>query len=435
MRINFGLAALALLLSTTLWVLVVNDQNPERVDTPDIAIPVEINKVPPGLVVMSGIEPVRFKIRAPKDRWTTIRSSSFRASVDLSRLGPGIHAVPVVPEVSDPQIRALEVIPSAVSIRLEEIRERTIPVKVNLIGNVPFGYIYGAPKVEPEVVVASGPASLVQTVETASVDVRLEGISVDIDSAFHPLPVDSSGGTVRSVRLTPQTVKIRIPVQQQVSYKQVGVKASLNGTVAQGYWVESVTVDPPTVTVVGDPKVLAGINYLDTTPVNVNGASNNIVQELRIEVPQGISLLQQHTVKVRVNVSTLQTSQTVRVAPRVNNLHPKLRVDGSPPFVEVTLQGPAPVMQGLRVDAIGVGLDVSGLGEGVHELRPSVSTPPAVSVVSVNPESVSLLLMPVPTPTAVPTAGTPSATAGTGLSTTPTPAPPGRTATPAPSTQ
>ena len=156
----------------------------------------------------------------------------------------------MVPEASDPQVKVLEVVPSTVSIRLEEIREQTIPVKVNLIGNVPFGYVYGVPTVEPEVVVASGPASLVQTVETASVDVRLEGISVDIDSAFHPLPVDSSGSTVRSVQLTPQTVKIRIPVQQQVSYKQVGVRAFINGDVAPGYWVESVEVDPPTVTVI-----------------------------------------------------------------------------------------------------------------------------------------------------------------------------------------
>lgn len=425
MRINYGLAVLALLLSTTLWMLVVNDQNPERVDTPDIAIPVEIGKVPPGLVVMSSIDPVRFKIRAPKDRWISIRTSSFRASIDLSRLGPGIHAVPVVPEVSDPQMRVLEVIPSSVSVRLEEVQERTVPVKVNLIGNVPFGYVYGVPKVEPEVVVVSGPASLVQTVETASVDVRLEGISVDIDSAFHPLPVDSSGGTVRSIRLTPQTVKIRVPVQQQVSYKQVGVRATIAGSVAQGYWVQSVSVEPPTVTVVGDPKVLAGINYLETGAIDLNGASSSVVQELRITVPQGVSLLQQQAVRVRVSISPLQTSQTVRVAPRVINLDTNLRLASAPPSIDVTLQGPAPIMQGLGVDALGVVLDAAGLGDGVHKVKPSVSTPPTVSVASVSPETVNLVLEVAPTSTPLPTAGTPSTTAGAGSSPAGTPTPTG----------
>ncbi len=425
MRINFGLAVLALLLSTTLWVLVVNDQNPERIDTPDIAIPVEISKVPPGLVVMSNLEPVRFKIRAPKDRWSSLRTSSFRAVVDLSRLAPGIHAVPVIPEASDPQVRVLEVIPSTVSVRLEETRERTVPVKVNLVGNVPFGYVYGAPEVEPEVAVVSGPSSLVQSVEAASVDVRLEGITVDIDSAFHPLPIDSSGGTVRSVGLTPQTVRVRVAVQQQVSYKQVGLRTPIAGTAAPGYWVESVSVEPSSVTVVGDPKVLAGINYLDTAAVSVNGASGNVVQDVRIVLPQGVSLLQQQAVRVRVAVSPLQSSQTVRIAPRIVNLDPGLRVAGAPPYVEVTLQGPAPIMQGLGVESVGVNLDAAGLGEGMHTLKPSVSTPPAVSVVGVNPESISLVLLAAAT-------ATPASTPGTANPPRNTPAPTATPAGPAP---
>ncbi len=411
MRINYGLAALALLLSTTLWVLVVNDQNPERVDIPDIQIPIEIAKVPPGLVVMSNVDPVRFKIRAPKDRWSSLRGSSFRASVDLSRSGPGIEAVTVVPEVSDSQVRVLEVIPSVVTVRLEEIQERTVPVKANLVGNVPFGYLYGALKVEPDAVVVSGPASLVQGVEAASVDVRLEGITVDIDSAFQPLPTDASGATVRSVRVTPQTVKVQVPVQQQVSYKQVGIRTPITGTVALGYWVESVLVDPPTVTVVGDPKVLAGINYLETAAVNLSSASSGIIQDLQLAVPQGISLLQpQQTARVRVNVSVLQTSQTVRVAPRVANLDPALRIASPPQSVDVTLQGPAPIMQGLGGDALAVTLDVVDLGEGVHEVKPRVQVPSAVNVVSVSPESVNVALAPIATPT--PTAGISGTAAG-----------------------
>ena len=66
MRINFGLAALALMISLALWVLVVNDQNPERVDIPDFTVPVEVSKTPPGLVVMNSLDPVRFRFALPK---------------------------------------------------------------------------------------------------------------------------------------------------------------------------------------------------------------------------------------------------------------------------------------------------------------------------------------------------------------------------------
>lgn len=423
---NFGLAGLALLISTSLWVLVVNDQNPERVDIPDVAISVEVNRVPPGMVVMNNLEPVRFKVRAPKDKWPSLRASSFRASVDLSRLGPGIQAVPVVAEASDPQVRVLEVIPNTVSVRLEEIRERTVPVKVNLVGNVPFGYVYDAPKVEPEAVVVSGPASLVQNVEAAVVEVRLEGITVEIDSSFHPLPADSSGTTVRGVQLTPQTVKVRLPVEQQVSYKQVGVRATIVGTVSPGYWIESVSTEPSSVTVVGDPKALARINYLDTSPLNVGGATSSIVQEVRIATPPGVSLVQQQqTARVTAQVSPLQTSQVVRVAPRVVNLSPKLAASGVPPFVDATLKGSAPVLQGLKIDSLSVTLDVKDLGEGRHPVRPTVTTPPGVAVVAVEPETVFLILETPATPTPVPPAGTPSASTGGAPSTdAATPAPP-----------
>lgn len=414
MRINLGLAALALLVSVALWMLVVNDQNPERVDTPDIAIPVEITKIPPGMVMMNNLDPVRFRLQAPKDRWTNFRSSGFRATVDLSRLSPGIHAVPIVPEASDPQVHVLEVIPSTASVRLEEVQDRTVPVKLNLVGNVPFGYIYGAPKVKPEVVTVSGPSSAVQSVETASVDVRLEGITVDIDTAFHPDAVDSSGGSVRNVRVNPQTVNVQVPVQQQVSYKQVGIRPAITGNVASGYWIESVTSEPASVTVVGDPKALAGINYLDTGPLSVDGSNKPSVVDVKILTPQGVSLVQQQQmVRLTVTVSPLQTSQIVRVAPKLLNLDPRWRAIGLPPYFEVSVKGPAPAMVGLNPDSFSVTLDATGLDEGTHLLKPAVKAPSDLQLVGVAPESATLVLSPAapatatpaPVPSSTPTAG------------------------------
>lgn len=422
MKINLGLAILALLTSITLWVLVVNDQNPERTDTPDIAIPVEVTRIPSGLVLMNTPDPVRFKIEAPRDQWSAIRASGFRASIDLSRAGPGIQAVPIIAEASDPQVHVLEVIPPTASVRLEEVQERTVPVKVNLVGNVPFGYVYGKPRVDPEVVVVSGPSSLVQSVDNASVDVRLDGITVDIDNAFHPNPVDATGGSVRNVKLSVETVRVQLSVQQQVSYKQLGVRPNVTGSPASGYWVESVTSEPPSVTVVGDPKVLAGVDYLDTAPINVAGATAPVVQDVRITTPQGVSLVQQQqTVRLKANISPLQTSQIVRVAPRLVNLDARLREQGLPSYFDVTLQGSAPAMQNVSVDSVSVTIDAAGLSEGTTTVKPTVRLPSSVQLVSLSPDSVALTLSVLPTATPTPTAA-PSATPAA-----PTPSPtPGR---------
>jgi YbbR domain-containing protein len=410
MRINFGLIILAIIVSLALWVLVVSDQNPDRTDTPDLLIPVEISNVPPGLAVMSTLDPVRFRIRAPRDRWDGLQVTSFRASVDLSQARAGIQQIPIRAEASDPQVRVLEVVPQTATIRIDEIQDRTVPVRVNLIGNVPFGYVYGTPRVEPEVVTVTGPASIVQTVEMASVDVRVDGITVAIDSSFHLLPLDPTLAPVRSVRLSPQTAHVRLPVDQQVSYKQVGVRASVSGEVAPGYWIESVSVDPSSITVVGDPNVLGRINYLDTATLDVSGASSTITRDIRIELPDGASALQQQTTRMRVAISSLESSQSVRVAPVVVGMAPELQVLSSPSFVDVTLRGPATAMRSVNLDQVRATFDVGGLGEGTHTVRPSVTAPQGVSVASVSPETFNLTLAPIqtPTPTATPTpSGTP----------------------------
>ncbi len=426
MRINLSLAGLALLISFALWILVINDENPEQVNTSEFSVPVEVTKVPPGLMLMNSLDSVRLRIQAPAKLWSSFRASSFQATVDLSRLGPGIHAVPVVAEASDPQVSVLEVIPSTVTVRLEEVQQRSVPVKVNLVGNVPFGYIYGTPKVDPQVVTVSGPSSFVQSVDAATVDVRLDGITVQIDTAFHPNPVDSSGNTVRNVQLNPQTVTVQLPIQQQVTYKQVGIRPDITGNVANGYWIESVTSVPDSVTVVGDPKTLAGINYLDTAPLSVAGGTSPVVQDVKIVTPSGVSLVQQQTVKLTVTISPLQTSQIVKVAPKVINLDPNLVVTGLPSYFEVTVQGPAPIMQGVSPSSIGVTFDASGLTEGSHSLKPAVSAPAGVQVVGVNPASVTLVLAPPTTPTPAP-----SPTSQPTPESAPQPAP---TPTPTPST-
>jgi YbbR domain-containing protein len=410
MRINFGLVILAIIVSLALWVLVVSDQNPERIDTPDLFIPVEISNVPPGLAVMSTLDPVRFRIRAPRDRWDGLQVASFRASVDLSQARPGIQQVPIRAEASDPQVRVLEVVPQTASIRIDEIQDRTVPVRVNLIGSVPFGYVYGTPRVEPEVVTVTGPASIVQTVEMTSVDVRVDGITVSIDSSFHLMPLDATLAPVRNVRLTPQTVQVQLPVEQQVSYKQVGVRANVAGEVAPGYWIESVGVEPSSVTVVGDPNVLGGINYLNTAVLDVSGASSTITRDIRIEIPNGASALQQQTTRVRVVISPLEASQSVRVAPTVEGLGSDLQVVSAPSFVDVTLQGTATAMRAVSLDQVRVTLSAEGLGEGGHTVRPSITVPQGVSVASVSPETFNLVLGPVQTPTPTATAtpiGTP----------------------------
>src|SRR3712207_7822608 len=56
--------------------------------------------------------------------------------------------------------------------RSEEVSERIMPVRLNILGNVPFGYAYSTPRIVPENVTVSGASSAVQRVDSIVVDIR-----------------------------------------------------------------------------------------------------------------------------------------------------------------------------------------------------------------------------------------------------------------------
>src|SRR5207302_3955224 len=103
---------LAFVLSVTLWARLTLDQNPERNDVYPTEIPVEARGLPPNLVVGNDIQPIKVRIAAPQASWTQLAVGSFRASVDLSNATPGLTQADVQVEVSDPNVRVVDRVPS-----------------------------------------------------------------------------------------------------------------------------------------------------------------------------------------------------------------------------------------------------------------------------------------------------------------------------------
>jgi YbbR domain-containing protein len=203
----------ALFLSITLWARLTLDQNPERRDLYPTEINVETRGLAPGLVIVNEIQPIKLRIAAPQESWRTLEPGSFRAVVDLSDASAGLVQRDVQVEVSDPEVRVLEHIPSKVSVRIEENRRVALPVRVNQLGNIPFGFrLVGEPVVTPATVEVSGAASAVDRVSEISVSVHLDDVKSTIDRSLKP-EARGPNGVVSGVRLEPQLVTVTMNVE------------------------------------------------------------------------------------------------------------------------------------------------------------------------------------------------------------------------------
>jgi len=403
LHVDIGRALIAVALACALWIVVQNEQNPDRTDIPALTVPVEVVNVPPGLVVVSEPPEIQVRVRIPSESWSLLRPGSFRATADASNASPGVNELPIRVEALEPRVRQVDPIPPLANVVLEEVSEVPMPVRLNIIGNVPFGYAYSTPRISPESVIVSGASTAVQRVASIVVDIRLDGLTVPLNATYAPRAIDARGAEVRNVRITPATVNVDVPVAQQVAYKEVGVRPQVQGRVAPGYLLQPIEVEPSTVTVVGSPATLANVNYVDTEPVDVSGLSNSVVRRAQVVPPQGLSLLQPEPVSLTVRVSPLTTSQTLRVTPTIQGLGQGLQLASDVPPVDVTLSGPAPTLQSLTPRDFRVVLDLTGLGPGQYQIEPKVAVPGGFTLESIDPTRVPISIRQAPTPVPSPT--------------------------------
>jgi YbbR domain-containing protein len=405
-QFDVGRAIVALLIAVTFFAVVRNETNPS--ETASFEVPVDLVDVPSGLLLTGreAIPSVRVRITGPRDSLVDLRSSSVRAFVDLRRATSGLDEYPVSTEFPDPRIQLLEVVPVRIPVRLEETIQRAVLVRVTRTGNVPFGYEAGQPQVEPTGVIVDGPTSLVRRVESVSVEVKLDAVTVDVDGSYRLTPLDSQGQPVvqegRNLRINPESVRVRVPIAQQLSYKTVAVRPSVTGNVQTGFALEGVALEPAVVTLVGTPRALGNVNFAETETVDATDASQNFARQVSLRLPEGLSLLQPDLVRVTVRVTPLTVAQPFPTPLRVENLGPGLVMTSTLPPVQVALQGPAPILRGLDPTDVRSTLDLDGLGPGLHQVQVRARAPDDVRIQSIVPEVVSVTLEAETRPTGTP---------------------------------
>lgn len=401
---NLGLILLSLALAVLVWAAAIEQDNPtsERRYASPVAVTVS---APRDGMVAYGYDAnvqVYVTLRAPESVWRNLQQSDFRAFVDLSGLGPGNHRAPIQVEVDREPTLVRQIDPDSILLRIEPAGQNSIPVRVRVEGSTALGYQARETIVSPLVTTVSGPASQVDQVAEVVARVSVEGARADIEGEFTLEALDANGEAVPHTTLSPARVLVRVPIEQLSGFRDVAVTALLEGQVAPGYRISSITVNPPVVTVYGAPEAIAQIpGYLVTAALNVENAQANLEREMALSAPDGVSLLPP-VVTVRVTIQPQEGSLTVERQVEVQGLlaQPGITATVAPTMVQVILSGPLPVLQQLRQEDVRIIVNLLGLGPGSHQIEPQVAVMPReVIVESVLPATVQVVITVQVTPT------------------------------------
>ncbi len=414
---------LALVLSVAIWAGLTLARNPQRQEVFPSELTVETTGLPANLVVVNEVSPIQVRVNAPVESYRRLQAASFRASVDLRGVAPGLHQFPVAVEVSDPQVQIIETLPSRVDVRLEELVMKRLPVQMRILDTPPFGYRYEDPILEPEEVrengiTIKGPRSLVERVTEVLASVQLGRETATIDRVIRPEPLGPSG-VVGGVTLEPETVTIRVPIHQLSGFKTIPIVAQVEGQPAPGYLVQGIELTPLAVEVVGDPELLDGVTVISTAVLDISGAAEDIAVETALSLPTGVSLSYEQRIFATVRIAPVQGQTVVTAALAWINLGPRLLIGLQPTTVEVTLSGPQPRLLDLTGADLAATVNAAGLGPGVHTVPVLLAIPEGATVDRLQPQTATLTIQRVPTPTPLPTV-TPTPTATFAPTLTPT---------------
>jgi YbbR domain-containing protein len=349
---------------------------------------------------------VSLTIKAPQSLWNQLNSTQnqISASIDLTNLTAGQHTVPVIVKVGLQPTAITRVSPESVVLILELVERKNLPIKLITRGEPATGFQVGAAQIEPDQVEISGPSSQVAKVVEVPIQLDLTQAKESVKQVLTLSPIGSDGNPVTGVSLSPEKVTVSIPVTQRGGYRNVVVKVILNGQVASGYRLTNILVNPPAVTVFSsDPKLIESLpGYIETVPININGAKDDLDLQVTLNLPENVILVDQQTVNIQVTIAAIEggltlSNMTVTTIGLGSSLHAKV----SPEIVDVILTGPLYLLDKLTPFQVRVVIDLTGRGAGTYQLAPRVEIDVAdIRVESVLPATIEVIIIEyTPTPT------------------------------------
>jgi len=405
---NIRTLLLALVLGFAVWISAVSAADPDEMRSP-IMVPLEIIGQETSLVITNDIpSTINVTLRAPRSIWEqlTAQQDAVRAVLDLTGLSADEHDLPVQILISVRPVQIVLVEPATVTVKLEPLAIRTLPIVLSLSGQPAIGYQAGEATIDPGEVILSGPESLVNQAARARVLVRLDGVREGIEQAMKIEILDEQNIPLDGITINPESARANIPVSQQGGFRDVAVKVVVRGQVAAGYRLENISVFPPVVTVFAeDPELVSKLpGVVETQPLELQDAKQDIATRLSLNLPENVTIVGAQTVQVQVAISPIQTSLTLLNQPiKLIGLSEGLVAQISPQTVDIIISGPLPVLEVLTPQDITVTVDVTGLDVGTHQLTPKLDAlVDNVLVESILPGTVEVVLSIPPTPTATP---------------------------------
>ncbi|HEV7921612.1 MAG TPA: CdaR family protein [Thermoanaerobaculia bacterium] len=211
---NLGLKLIALFLALVVWFFTSAPRR-EAVSERAFSAPLSFIRMPRELVITTQLpDSVNVRLRGRVSDLRSVSSQNMEVTVDLSQSQPGETTITLLPQAINvpPEVEVVSMEPNKIRFRVEQLRQRAVPIRPFLVGEPPLGYTAGEPTVAPAEALVSGPASQIRNLaEVATERIIMTGRT---EAFTQSVAVVSDSPLVRVIE--PVNVQVTVPVLAQV---------------------------------------------------------------------------------------------------------------------------------------------------------------------------------------------------------------------------
>jgi YbbR domain-containing protein len=226
---NWLLKLVSLAFAAVLWFFVMGESRMAV----NYIVPLEYENLPAGLMIANEIPTsVALRISGPRALQVNLSPGDIRLGVDLKGLSAGVTSFRRLEEsLNIPSgLKITRISPSYVDVKLERVRERSVPVRVVLSGAPAPGFMVQSVLATPDKVLVSGAESELKGVS----EVVTEGIDLThVQESFSQTVAISYIGNYTDLKET-KTVEVKVVLQPDPKYEPSQPAHSANEAVNPG---------------------------------------------------------------------------------------------------------------------------------------------------------------------------------------------------------
>jgi YbbR domain-containing protein len=316
------------------------------------------------------LKDVSVRLEVPQASYALANAENVQVTLDLASVrAAGTQEVPLKATVFGRVVRTM---PESITLNFEALDSRSIPVNVVLTGEQDESMWYNVSRKNPGELVISGASGVVQSIESAYVYTDVTDREQSFVTAGRFVLLDHDGSEVPQALLkrtsTSVTVSVDVYPKKELPVSNK-IADAVKGSVADGFEVTGITIQPETATVAAAPDVLEGLTELLVEPVALNGARQSFSQRTKISRLTDFKNVSPEQVYVNIQIEEEVVSALLTdVRFTFVNKPEDMTVSWRREEFSVRVTGPKSRVDQLRQAGVSAVVDLAGLAAGEHKL-------------------------------------------------------------------